>query len=184
MNGQLRQRVLKVAKRLILKEGFDNVGMRDIAKELGLQPIQVYRLKLSKSDILAELIIELNNERIQNLPAMLATVKGSNAFERICAYLLELYESDIRYKPLSSVGAAFGWTWGGEYEKKIVGQVWQLIAPIASWMREKAMTSISARCYGAWSLYYVGYRRAVVHAGSATECLEEIRPSLEILLGR
>jgi AcrR family transcriptional regulator len=182
MKSALRQKIVKVARKLFQKKGFDAVGMRDIAQALGLQPTQVYRLKLSKIDILAEIIIALNDEQIRALPALLPTLEGADAFERVCAYLHALYVSDIHYLPIRSVGAIHGWSWSTETETTIIAQVWQLLAPIAQWLRDDGFDDIPARCYGVWALYYMGYRRAVLKGGSADECLAEIRPSLKLLL--
>ena len=58
----LRTDVINVARQLFMSKGYENVGMRDIAQVLGQQPTQVYRLNLCKADILAELILELNEK--------------------------------------------------------------------------------------------------------------------------
>jgi AcrR family transcriptional regulator len=180
MKDDLRQEVLMAARSLFMQKGFDAVGMREIAQAVGRQPTQVYRLKLSKIDILAEIIVALNDEQIRRLPAMLARIKGATALERTCKYLEKLYRSDIEHLPLRQLGAAYGWTWSGKYEAIIVPQVLQLLAPIAKWMAAEALEEIPARCYSVWSLYYVGYRRAVMQGGTASECLAEIRPSLAL----
>jgi AcrR family transcriptional regulator len=181
MKSALRQNILKVARALFMEKGFEAVGMREIAQAVGLQPTQVYRLELSKADILAEVIIELNNELIQGLPALLATIGGDNAFERTSAYLHALYRFDIEHQPLRSVGAIYGWSWTGEYETAVIAQVWQFLSPIANWLRDDGFEDIQARCYGVWALYYVGYRRAVLKGCAAGDCLAEIRPSLALL---
>jgi hypothetical protein len=149
---------------------------------VGLQPTQVYRLELSKTDILAEVIIELNSELIDTLPVVLETVHGNTTLERTCGYLLALYQFDIHYQPLRSVGAIYGWSWTGDYEAAVIEQVWQFLAPIANWLKVDGFDDIPARCYAIWALYYVGYRRAVTKGGTAEECLHEIRASLTILL--
>jgi len=164
-----------------MEVGYDAVGMRDIARAVGKQPPQLYRLQLTKSDILAEIIIELNQEQIDVLPVLLATVEGGNAFERTCSYLVGLYASDIAYKPIRSIGAAFGWTWQAPYEDSVIAQVMQLLAPVADWLRRDGFDEIESRCYGIWSLYYVGYRRAVMRSASARECLDEILGPLRLL---
>ena len=164
-----------------MKNGFECVGMRDIAQAVGLQPTQIYRLALSKSDILAEVIIDLNNELIDTLPAVLDTVQGNSALERTSDYLLALYQFDVRFQKLRSVGAIHGWSWTGDYEAAVIEQVWQFLAPIAGWLKDDGFDDIPARCYAIWALYYVGYRRAVTKGGNAAECLAEIRPSLEVL---
>jgi AcrR family transcriptional regulator len=178
----LRRLVLAAAKELFMTRGYDAVGMRDIASAVGRQPVQIYRLNLPKSDILAELIIELNAGEIVQLPELLAKVRGGSLIDRVCGYFLELYRLDIQFMPIRSVGAAFGWMWNTRYEQKIIEQVLQLLQPVAEWMAEAGLDAIAARGYGIWSVYYVGFRRAAIHGGSAEECVAEIRPTLEILL--
>jgi len=182
MNSVLRKNVLHVAKTLFLEKGFDAVGMRDIAKALGLQPTQVYRLELSKTDILAELIIELNQHQIDALPKLLGGVRGGNALECTYPYLHLLYCLDVAVLPIRSVGAAYGWMWSDKYENTIVKQVSQLLAPIVGWMHNDGLDNLSGRAFGIWSVYYVGFRRAVTHGDGPDECIQQIRPSLEILL--
>ena len=162
--------------------GYEAVGMRDIARAVNRQPVQVYRLKLAKADILAELIIELNQEQIDQLPQLLARVTGKSVFDRTCAYLRELYALDIHYLPIRSIGAAFGWMWSASHEQRVIEQVHQLIRPVAEWMQEAGLDDIPSRCMGIWSLYYVGYRPAVMQQSSADDCLAGIKPSLRYYL--
>lgn len=184
MTKSLKPLVLAAAKELFLTRGYDAVGMRDIASAVGRQPVQIYRLNLAKPDILAELIIELNVEEIRQLPALLDKVQGESLSERVCSYFLELYRLDIEFLPIRSVGAAFGWMWNARYEQEIIGQVLQLLQPVAGWMAEAGLEGIEARGYGIWSVYYVGFRGAAIHGGSAEDCIAEIRPTLEILLSQ
>ena len=174
--------VLAAARELFLTKGYDAVGMREIAQAVGRQPVQIYRLNLAKADILAEVIIELNAEEIRQLPELLAKVRGESLIEKVCGYFLELYRLDIQYLPIRSVGAAFGWMWQARYEEQIIGQVRQLLQPVADWMAEAGLKDSEARGYGIWSVYYVGFRRAAIHGGSAEDCIAEIRPTLAILL--
>jgi AcrR family transcriptional regulator len=178
----LKNLVLDAAKDLFLKHGYDAVGMREIAAAVGRQPVQIYRLNLSKSDILAELIITLNEEQIRQLPALCGCVRGTTLLDKVCGYFRELYALDIQNLPIRSVGAASGWMWNAAHEEKIIAQIHQLLQPVAGWMSEAGLERIEARGYGIWSVYYVGFRRAVLHGGSADECAQEIRPALEILL--
>lgn len=178
----LKALVLAAAKELFLTHGYDAVGMREIARAVGRQPVQIYRLNLSKADILAELIINLNAQEIRELPGLLERVEGHSLLERVCGYFRELYVLDIQYLPIRSVGAAYGWMWSRTYEEIIVGQVMQFLHPVTEWMTEAGLDHIPSRSYGIWSVYYVGFRRAVIHGGSADDCIQEIRPTLEILL--
>ena len=182
MATTLRRQVLVAARALFMERGYEAVGMREIALAVGKQPVQIYRLKLSKADILAEVIIELNREQIQQIPMLCTNVKGISVFDRTCEYLRELYTLDIAYLPIRSVGAAYGWLWSAAYEKAVIEQVHQLVSPVIGWMQEAKFDDIPARCLGIWSLYYVGYRHAVMQGGTADECLEGIKPSLRYFL--
>ena len=183
-NQQLRADVLSAARALFQEKGYEAVGMREIARAVGRQPTQLYRLDISKADILADIIIELNAEQIEALPLLLSAVRGRNALERTCGYLIGLYASDIAYLPLRSIGAAHGWAWSARHEEAVLAQVWKLLEPVIGWLRDDGYEDLQARCYGVWSLYYVGYRGAVMRGHSATECLDEIRPSLALLFQR
>lgn len=182
MTVSLKEQVLKAARQLFMARGYEAVGMRDIARAVGREPVQVYRLKLSKSDILAELILELNQEQINQLSEICHRITGRDLLDRTCFYLRELYTSDVHYLPIRSVGAAFGWMWSAAYEQRVVEQVYQLIQPLVDMMTESGLDDIPARCIGIWSLYYVGYRQAVIHGGTADDCLESIKPSLRFYL--
>lgn len=178
----LKEHVLKAALDLFMERGYEAVGMREIAQAVNRQPVQVYRLKLNKADILAELIIELNDKQIRLLPKICKRIKSTDLLERTCDYLRELYKLDIEYMPIRSVGAAFGWLWSANYEERVVEQVRQLVSPVVGWMTDAGLGDIPARCMGIWSLYYVGYRHAVIHHGSADDCLATIKPSLSYYL--
>ena len=182
MAKPLKTLVLEAAKGLFLAHGYDAVGMREISSAVGRQPVQINRLNLSNADILAELIIDLNDEQIRQLPELCTRVAGTTLIEKVCSYFRELYALDIQHLPIRSVGAAYGWMWNKAYEERIVGQVMQLLQPVISWMNEAGLNQIEARCYGLWSVYYVGFRRAAIHAGNADDCIGEIQPTLEILL--
>jgi AcrR family transcriptional regulator len=175
----LKQQVLAAAQQLFMERGYEAVGMREIAQAVGKQPVQIYRLKLSKSDILAELIIELNQNQITRLPTLCKHIEGRTVLDRVCCFLRELYQLDIEYLPIRSVGAAFGWMWSPEQEQRIIAQVLQLIKPMANTLEAAGLNDLSARCLGIWSLYYVGFRQAVIHGGTAEDCLRVIKPSLK-----
>ena len=102
--------------------------------------------------------------------------------ERTYAYLHLLYCADVAAMPIRAAGAAYGWMWSAKYESMIVGQVQQLLAPVVGWMNEDGLDNLPGRAYGIWSVYYVGFRCAVMHGTGPDECIQEIRPSLEILL--
>lgn len=177
-----KEQVLSAARALFMERGYEAVGMRDIARAVGKHPVQIYRLNLSKADLLAEIIIRLNQEQIDQVPQLCARIKGTTLHERACGYLRELYRFDIDCLPIRSVGAAFGWMWSAAYEARVIAQLHQIIKPLVDWMDEAKLDDIPARCIGVWSLYYVGYRHAVMQGGTADDCLAGIEPSLRYFL--
>ncbi len=174
----LRADVINVARQLFMSKGYENVGMRDIAQVLGQQPTQVYRLNLCKADILAELILELNETQIAKLPTLMTQIKGDSVLEKVSSYVELLYEFDIEHLPLRKVAATHGWTWSLSYEEKHSKQIRQFLEPIETWMNVAGLTNVRARSLGVFSLYYVGYREAVIRQASASDCLKMIRTSL------
>ncbi len=174
----LRADVINVARQLFMSKGYENVGMRDIAQVLGQQPTQVYRLNLCKADILAELILELNEAQIAKLPKIKDQIEGKTVLEKVNSYVELLYEFDIEHLPLRKVAATHGWTWSLSYEEKHSKQVRQFLEPIETWMADAGLTNVRARSLGIFSLYYIGYREAVIRQASASDCLKMIHTSL------
>ena len=175
--------VIKIAHRLFADRGYEAVGIREIAKEAGISPMQVYRLGVDKHDLLAEVILLVNQELIDSIKPFESTSHKS-ALAFIEQYLLHLYEQDIDIKSIRKEGAAFGWKWSGKYEEQIIGQLMQILKPIADALVHFKNDENEARCYAIWSLYYVGYRNAVMNDADADACLDGIKPSLAICLKR
>lgn len=173
--------ITNIAHELFEKKGYEQVGIREICQSAGLSPTQLYRLGLTKQDLLAEVILRVNQKQIEKIkPFSTANFKSAECY--IKGYLLRLYESDIQIKSIRAEGAAFGWKWSEKYEALIIVQVFQLIQPIADALEHDGYSDIQARCYAIWSLYYVGYRHAVMQNGDAEACLAGIYPSLDLCL--
>lgn len=156
--------------------------MRDIAQRAGLSPVQVYRLGLSKADLLAEVSFRLTAHQLRYITARARPRRGETALGFVERYLLSLYRSDIRNLYIRRETAAYGWMWSSQYEDRIVAQVLQLLKPIECALQAAGVGDVPARLYAVWALYYVGFRRAVVWGAGPAACLEGIRPSLHLLL--
>lgn len=175
------EQVIAVARRLFEERGYEEVGIREISTAAGMNPMQLYRLGLDKRDLLAEVILKVNAEQIKRIKPF-APKKLKSATDFIKIYLLNLYEQDIAIKSIRKEGAAFGWKWSEKYEVLIIEQLMQIIKPIADALSYESYDEIQARCFGIWSLYYVGYRNAVMNNADARSCLEAIAPPLSLLL--
>lgn len=173
--------VVAVAHKLFAEYGYESVGVREIAKEAGISPMQVYRLGLDKHDLLAEVILIVNQDIITSIKPF-AKANAKTALSFIEGYLLTLYKEDIAIKSIRKEGAAFGWKWSEKYEALILDQLMKILQPIAECLAHFKYDAIEARCYAIWSLYYVGYRNAVMNNADAKACLEGIKPSLRICL--
>jgi AcrR family transcriptional regulator len=173
--------VVKIAHRLFASRGYEDVGIREIAKEGGISPMQVYRLGVDKADLLAEVILLVNQKIIEGIQPFTGSSQSS-VMNFIEGYLLDLYKQDIEIKSIRQEGAAFGWKWSEKYEALIIEQLMQILKPIADALAHDQYDEIDARCYAIWSLYYVGYRNAVMNNADAQACLEAIQPSLAICL--
>ena len=173
--------IVKVAHRLFARHGFEHVGIREISAHAKKSPMQLYRLGLDKQDLLAEVILRVNAEQIKNIKPFVHDKKISS-HQFIEAYLLDLYKQDIAIKSIRKEGAAFGWKWSDKYETLIIQQLMEIIKPIADALVHDGYKDIEARCYGIWSLYYVGYRAAVMNDADAQSCLDGIKPSLNLIL--
>ena len=173
--------VIEIAHRLFASRGYENVGVREIAQEAGISPMQVYRLGIDKHDLLAEVILIVNQNLINSLIAFDSSLHKS-AISFIENYLLYLYKQDINIQSIRKEDAAFSWKWSKKYETLIAEQRMHILKPIANALAHFKYVEIEARCYAIWSLYYVGYRNAVMNNADANACLEAIRPSLAICL--
>lgn len=177
-----RAEVLRAAEKLFRRHGFEAVGMREIAEASATNPVQLYRMGLTKPEILGELIVTLNARQIRDMRKLNIAALGQTANERVQAYLLALYKLDVRDKELRKLGAAYGWLWSRERERDVVAQIGELVAPVDAEIRRAGLDRAQSRCLAIWSLYYVGYRTAVMADGSAEDCLASIAGPLALIV--
>lgn len=170
------------AQQLFSTQGYSATGVRDIARQAGLSPVQMYRLGLSKEDLLAEVSLRLTAHQIRHIAARAKRRAGESLADFVERYLLALYRSDVHHLRIRRETAAYGWMWSRRHEERILSQVAQLLAPIEAALQADQVSDPAARLMALWSLYYVGFRQAVVWGAGAERCLSGIRPSLRLLL--
>lgn len=174
--------LIDAAQSLFMEKGFAQVGMREITARAGLTPTQSYRLGLAKEDLLAEISIRLTDEQLRSITARTKLRPGETLQGFVERYLLKLYRSDILNIRIRKESAAYGWMWSQKYETRIVEQVIALLEPLACALSAHGLENVPARGLTIWSLYYVGYRQAVVGGKRAQDCLGSIRDSLALAL--
>lgn len=174
--------VVQAACQLFGTRGYAATGMRDVARLAGLTPVQLYRLGLSKEDLLAEVSILLTDHQLRYITARTRRRPDETAADFIERYLLALYRSDIRNLRVRRETAAHGWLWSLRHEERIVAQVGRLLQPIEAAISGAGLDDAKARVFAVWALYYVGFRGAVVAGEGPRRCLDRIQPSLRLLL--
>lgn len=177
-----KSQLINIAYELFATKGYANVGMREICTKAGITPVQAYRLSLSKEDLLAEVSMLLTGKQIIEVTAKHVYSVENDAYSFVLNYLLCLYDFDIKNIAIRGQSAPYGWLWSKNYEDLIVKQVYILLNPIVKCFESNNIDSIESRCFAIWSIYYVGYRNAVVHGFSAAECVQAISGSLHILI--
>lgn len=180
-NNRLSE-LIHASRVLFANKGYAHVGMREIASQAKCSPMQIYRLGLNKEDLLAEVSISLTDEQLKKITVVLSIREDEAIDDFIIRYLTLLYESDIENIAIRRETAAYGWKWSAKYEERIITQVFGLLKPISDALINLGYDQIEARCMGIWSLYYVGFRGAVVHELDAYFCIQSITPSLRLLL--
>ena len=101
--------IKEVARRLFREKGFDNVTMREIAREIGIGVNVIYRNTDSKSAVLADILKDYIQMEISVLSEM-PTPKGS-PLNQIMTYLEKLYELDLEDFEIRRLGVALSWSW-------------------------------------------------------------------------
>ncbi|MGA1218612.1 MAG: TetR family transcriptional regulator [Gammaproteobacteria bacterium] len=181
----LRKAAIALAKTRFSERGFEAVSLQELATELAVAPAAMLRQGLSKPDLLAETIIALNDQQIAWLASRPeATDESLPLQDAVERYLRRVYEFDIEHITLRRMGAAFGWLWAPKYEPRIWEQILALTTPINGILEREGFQDREPMIKALWSLYYTGFRHAVMHRASGEACLAEIRPALQLILRR
>ncbi len=123
-------RILKAARALFVKRGYDGTTARDIAERAGLSVGALFLHFKSKADIL-KTIIWANNEAQHDLMRRLVPTRAG-----VKARLLRMaeigYEQEAAQLPLVAVVQSYQWLWDAETEREYRST----IDPIAEMMRQ------------------------------------------------
>lgn len=174
-----RTAILRAAAELFLARGYDQVGVRDIASAAAISPALVYRYGWTKAELLAELILELNEAQIAAMRAWRPPRRGTLA-DRVVDYLRRLYRLDIEHRELRRLGAAYGWMWSPEQDRKCRTQIEQLLAPPRRLLTAARLDEVDTRLAAIWAAYWTYFRLAVIYDADAEACAAEVRPLVEL----
>jgi AcrR family transcriptional regulator len=187
------QQIKEVARRLFREKGFDNVTMREIAREIGIGVNVIYRNTESKSAVLADILRDYIQTEISVLKEM-PIPKGSG-LDRLMSYLEKLYELDLEDFEIRRLGVALSWSWGRERDaefEELIGL--ELFAPI-----NKALDKVGCALdydarWAVWAIYTEGLRRVGMEGwpsqeiskdlkiAIAQQCAKKIRPQIQFII--
>ncbi|MBI3405385.1 MAG: TetR/AcrR family transcriptional regulator [Acidobacteria bacterium] len=91
----LRQEILDAARRLFVREGYENVSMRRIAEKIGYSPTTIYLYFEDKSDLVFALCEETFAKLVQEMQALEKTI--SDPVARLKAGLHTYVDFGLRY---------------------------------------------------------------------------------------
>ena len=174
-----RAAILRAAKQLFLERGYDQVGVRDIASAAAISPALVYRYGWTKTELLAELVLELNDTQVAAMRAWRPPSRGTLA-DRVVDYLRRLYRLDIEHRELRRLGAAYGWMWSPEQDRKCRAQIVELLAPLRRLLTAARVDGVDTRLAAIWAAYWTYFRLAVIYDADADACAAEVRPLVEL----
>lgn len=184
--------IKEIARRLFREKGFDNVTMREIARELGIGVNVIYRNIESKQAVLADILRDYIRTEISVLKRQ--KISESSALDTIMAYLEKLYEMDIADFEIRRLGVALSWSWGRERDaefEELIGL--ELFAPINEALDEVGLYLDYDARWAVWAIYTEGLRRVGMvrspnqefegyQLSSAEEWGASIRPQIRFIV--
>jgi AcrR family transcriptional regulator len=184
--------IKEVARRLFREKGFDNVTMREIAKEIGIGVNVIYRNTESKSSLLADILRDYIQTEVSALKKMPAP-EGS-PLDTVMAYLEKLYELDLEDFQIRRLGVALSWSWESKRDaefEELIGL--ELFAPINNALNKVEYHLDYDARWAIWAIYTEGLRRAGMEnfsepkskglkARSARKFTTGIRPQIQFII--
>ena len=160
---------------------FDAVTLTDIAKDNRMTIPQLMEFGFTKPNLVCHAVVAYNEQMIQALATQDVCALGDTAAAQIEAYLLQMYQYDLRQLPFKTAAQAYAWNWSVVDEARYTNQVMKLMTPIYIALHTHGFNQIDARCQAIWALYMRGLRTAALSKGDANDCLESVRDALEFI---
>jgi hypothetical protein len=161
---------------------FDALSLATIAKDNRMTIPQLMEFGFTKSNLVCHAVVARNEVMIQTLMTQDLTHLGTTLIEQVEAYLLQMYQYDLRQLPFKTAIQTYAWTWSVVDEERFTNQAMKLMTPIYIALHANGFDRIDARCQTIWALYLRGLRTAAVGKGSAKDCLAAVRASLNLMI--
>lgn len=161
---------------------FDALSLAEIAKDNRMTIPQLMEFGFTKANLVCHAVVATNEEMIQALTRQDVSQLGQTASEQVFAYLLQMYEHDLRQLGFRAAVQSYGWSWSVVDESRITNQAMKLMGPVYLALHAKGLSCVDARCQAIWALYMRGLRVAALSRGTANDCLASVQEAIELLI--
>jgi len=182
-----RARLLEAARKLFVEHGYEAVSVTDIGKEAGVSHAMIYANFGDKAGLLYEIVRQNNAPQLAEVQK--ATQAPVSARERIYKVLNVWARYDLADPELLAVMQAYSWTWSVEAEQENRQELDVHRACLASLIREgRAAGEFGGEidaleaARAIFAIYTWGLRPGVFDGASARQCVNRIKPQVELLL--
>jgi hypothetical protein len=160
---------------------FDAMTLSDIAKDNRMTIPQLMEFGFTKPNLACHALVSYNEQMIQALVMQDTTALGDSAGSQIEAYLLQMYQYDLKRLSFKTAVQTYAWHWSVVDEARYTNQIMKLMTPVYIALHTHGFNQIDARCQTIWALYMRGLRTAALSKGDAHDCLASVRDALEFI---
>ena len=160
---------------------FDALTLSDIAKDNRMTIPQLMEFGFTKANLVCHAMVAANEHMIQALVAQDITALGRTANEQVQAYLLQMYDYDLKQLTFKTAVQSYVWNWSVVDEARYTNQAMKLMTPVYIALHAHGFAQIDACCQAIWALYLRGLRIAALCKGDAQDCLASVREALELI---
>jgi hypothetical protein len=160
---------------------FDALSLAQIAKDNRMTIPQLMEFGFTKANLVCHAVVAENETLIQKLIGLDLSTLGTSLTEQVKAYLLKMYQHDVRQLVFRTAVQPYAWTWSVVDESRVTNQAMKLMSPVYIALHAHGFENIDARCQSLWALYVRGLRCAALGKGTASDCLATITTSIEFI---
>ena len=162
---------------------WESLSLVDIAKDNRMTLPQLMEFGFTKANLVCHAVVNDHVQTVEKFTQTHLAELGGTLPEQVKAYLLALYQHDIRHIDFRSISQGYAWQWSLMDEDRVINQAMKLMTPVYLALFDANFTQLDARCQAIWALYQQGLRVAAVQKGRAEDCLQAISPALDLLIG-
>jgi hypothetical protein len=160
---------------------FDALSLAQIAKDNRMTIPQLMEFGFTKANLVCHVVVAENEILIKKLMGLDLATMGTSLTEQVKAYVLQMYQHDLKQLAFHTAIQPYAWTWSVVDEARVTNQAMKFMTPVYIALHAHGFAHVDARCQALWALYLQGLRVAALGKGRASDCLAAITPSLEFI---